>query len=131
MDIPAPAGDSADSIPTTPILEVAPARWRIGTFRSLRHRNYRLYFIGQVISLTFNVARAIGPALGAITYTRLGPGHCFLLNALSYVAVLIGLAMMDVDGRPAPRKGRRRSSLGSGLRYLASHWKLLLLLVLS
>jgi MFS family permease len=29
-----------------------PPRWRLDTFRALRHRNYRLYFVGQFISLT-------------------------------------------------------------------------------
>jgi predicted MFS family arabinose efflux permease len=35
-----------------------------------------------------------------------------LYNALSYVAVLVGLAMMDVDGKPPPRRGKRRSQQG-------------------
>jgi MFS family permease len=240
--------------PSSPVSVVRPARWFGATFRSLRHRNYRLYFIGQVVSLTgtwmqnttlmalaydlshksrwpaligagqllpmlvlgwvggaladrlpkrdiifaaqfallalaldltffvvigavvpwqllviaiangivgaidmparlafvmdmagredlpnavalnslmFNVARAIGPALGGVTYIAYGAGPCFLLNALSYVAVLVGLGMMDVTGKPAPREGRRRSSLGGGVRYLFQHTNLLLLIVLS
>jgi MFS family permease len=82
-------------------------------------------------SMMFNVARVIGPALGAFAYNLVGPGHCFLLNGLSYVAVIVALVMMDVDGRPAPRHGRRRSSLWTGARYLTQHAHLLLLLVLS
>ena len=31
---------------------VSPRRWRLDTFRALRHRNYRLYFFGQIVSLT-------------------------------------------------------------------------------
>src|SRR5438876_9279588 len=27
-------------------------RWRLATFRALAHRNYRLYFTGQLVSLT-------------------------------------------------------------------------------
>jgi MFS family permease len=36
--------------PTPP--EPAVPRWRPRTFRALRHRNYRLYFFGQLVSLT-------------------------------------------------------------------------------
>src|SRR5262245_28442092 len=32
--------------------EPSPGRWRWQTFRALRHRNYRLYFSGQMVSLT-------------------------------------------------------------------------------
>src|SRR4051794_38241668 len=33
------------------ITEVSKPTWRPGTFRALRHRNYRLYFFGQTVSL--------------------------------------------------------------------------------
>jgi MFS family permease len=82
-------------------------------------------------SMMFNAARVLGPVLGAFAYKWLGPGYCFLLNGLSYVAVLIALAMMDVDGRPLPRHGRPRSSLWSGFLFLATDGRLLLLLILS
>src|SRR5262249_36553931 len=59
------------------------------------------------------------------------PAHCFLLNGLSYVAVIAALMMMDVDGRPAPKHLRQRSSLRTGVDYLTRHTHLLLLLILS
>src|ERR1700722_13853286 len=41
------------SPPSPPDVEAASSeRWHLTTFSALRHRNYRLYFIGQVISLT-------------------------------------------------------------------------------
>jgi len=46
-------------------------------------------------SLLFNAARAIGPALGALAIPTMGAGLCFLSNAVSYIAVLIALALMD------------------------------------
>jgi predicted MFS family arabinose efflux permease len=45
-------------------------------------------------SVQFNVARAIGPAIAGLLLDTVGPGMCFLINALSYVAVLIALLMM-------------------------------------
>jgi predicted MFS family arabinose efflux permease len=35
-----------------PTPDVSKPTWRPGTFRSLRHANYRLYFFGQIVSLT-------------------------------------------------------------------------------
>lgn len=55
-------------------------------------------------SLLFNVARAVGPALAAML---LGLGKdgalwCFLINAVSYLAVIVALAGIHVAPEPAP-----------------------------
>lgn len=47
-------------------------------------------------SAIFNGARVLGPAIGAVALAWQGPGLAFFLNGLSYLAVLVGLAMMDV-----------------------------------
>ncbi|GAB4550196.1 MAG: MFS transporter [Anaerolineae bacterium] len=47
-------------------------------------------------SMMFNLSRIIGPAIGGLALTGLGAAWCFLLNALSFLAVLFGLAMMRV-----------------------------------
>src|SRR5262249_10519743 len=47
-------------------------------------------------SVLFNVARVLGPVFGVSLLIWLGPAVCFLVNALSYVAVLWALALMDV-----------------------------------
>ncbi|HEX7411529.1 MAG TPA: MFS transporter [Bacteroidales bacterium] len=41
-----------------------------------------------------NLARLIGPALSGIVLEKLGAGTCFLLNALSFVAVIVSLLLM-------------------------------------
>jgi MFS family permease len=41
-----------------------------------------------------NLARLIGPALSGIVLEKLGAGTCFLMNALSFVAVIISLLFM-------------------------------------
>jgi MFS family permease len=51
-------------------------------------------------SSMFNGARIIGPAVAGILVARIGEGWCFFTNAVSYIAVIIGLLMMRVE-RPA------------------------------
>jgi MFS family permease len=48
-------------------------------------------------SSMFNGARIIGPAIAGILVAKIGEGWCFLANAISYIAVLIGLFMMKVQ----------------------------------
>ncbi|HVA99324.1 MAG TPA: MFS transporter [Bacteroidia bacterium] len=45
-------------------------------------------------SSVFNAARLVGPAVAGILIALLGEGFCFLLNSVSYVAVIIALLMM-------------------------------------
>ncbi|MCX5714600.1 MAG: MFS transporter [Candidatus Omnitrophica bacterium] len=43
-----------------------------------------------------NLARMIGPSVAGILIAVVGEGLCFLLNALSYIAVIISLAAMSI-----------------------------------
>jgi len=45
-------------------------------------------------SSMFNGARIIGPAIAGIMVAAVGEGWCFLINALSFIAVITGLLMM-------------------------------------
>jgi len=47
-------------------------------------------------SSMFNGARVIGPAIAGILVARIGEGWCFFGNAVSYIAVIIGLLLMKV-----------------------------------
>lgn len=47
-------------------------------------------------SSMFNIARIIGPGLAGLIIAWLGIAPLFLLNALSFIPVIIGLAMIDV-----------------------------------
>jgi MFS family permease len=53
-------------------------------------------------SSMFNGARIIGPAVAGVLVGSLGEGWCFLLNALSFLAVIAGLLLMDISPRPRP-----------------------------
>jgi MFS family permease len=77
-------------------------------------------------SAVFNGARIIGPAIGGVLIAVLGTSLCFILNGLSYGAVVIGLlAMRDSELRPADRLAMPRNlaaireNLGEGLRYVS------------
>ena len=47
-------------------------------------------------SSMFNTARLVGPTVAGILIAVLGEGLCFLLNAISYIAVIIALFMMNI-----------------------------------
>src|SRR5579863_4749916 len=51
-------------------------------------------------SSMFNGARIIGPAIAGILVARIGEGWCFFVNAVSYIAVIVGLLLMHVTPRP-------------------------------
>lgn len=50
-------------------------------------------------SSMFNAARVLGPALGGIVLARYGATTCFLLNAVSYLFVILGLVAMTIEKR--------------------------------
>lgn len=67
----------------------------------------------------FNLARIVGPALGAIAIAQLGIAWCFALNALSYVAVLIGLLMIRIpERRPTTTVASPLEGIIEGVRYM-------------
>ena len=48
-----------------------------------------------------NGARVVGPSVAGLLVGAVGEGWCFLLNALSYIAVIAGLLLMRIDRRRA------------------------------
>ena len=50
-------------------------------------------------SSIFNGARTIGPAVAGVLLAAVGEGWCFLLNGLSYIAVITGLLLMKLPAR--------------------------------
>lgn len=59
--------------------------------------------LGNAISLnsfSFNLARLIGPAIAGILIASFGEGFCFLINAISYLAVIFALFAMRINLKP-------------------------------
>src|SRR5438093_475966 len=48
-------------------------------------------------SSLFNTARIVGPGIGGLIIAWLGVAPLFLLNAISFIPVLIGIALIDVS----------------------------------
>ncbi len=71
-------------------------------------------------SVLVNAARAVGPAVAGIVIATGGLGICFLVNAVSFVAVVMSLIRLDVAGlSPSPPATREPGQLRAGLRYVA------------
>jgi MFS family permease len=72
-------------------------------------------------SLMFNTATAIGPAVAGITYALFGPGWCFAINGLSFIAVIIALSLMRLEPMmPAAQRNSVLHDLKEGFRYVAA-----------
>ena len=79
-------------------------------------------------SITFNLARAIGPAAGATAIATFGAATAFGVNAASYVVLIVALLLV----RPRPVANHRERGDGSvreGLRYVRANPALAVLLI--
>ena len=79
------------------------------------------YVNAQALSSTVhNAGRLVGPAIAGLLIATTGVGIAFIVNAVSFVAVLIGLMRMD-PAALRPRNstaGRRKHQAREGLRYV-------------
>ena len=69
-------------------------------------------------SAGFNVARAVGPALGGIVVAAVGCGTTFLLNAFSFLGVILFLYRWKRPVEIQPKTQRVWSAIGDGLSYV-------------
>jgi MFS family permease len=69
-------------------------------------------------SSMMNGARIIGPAVAGILVSVVGEGWCFLLNGLSYLAVIVGLLFITAGNtRPHDHQGSRMEAILEGFRF--------------
>jgi predicted MFS family arabinose efflux permease len=69
-------------------------------------------------SIQFNLARILGPTIGGLTYTLLGPTWCFTVNGVSYIAVIISLFMIHIKYVPAKTREPVLTSMAEGIRFI-------------
>ncbi len=72
-------------------------------------------------STSFNAARMVGPAIAGVLLSSLGTGWAFIVNALSYLAVLVALRALRRHVRhvhPGEGGAPRGSGFLEGLRYV-------------
>ena len=94
----------------------------------------RQSFVGELVSReelqsaiglnssVFNGARILGPGFGGVVIAAWGTGWCFALNAVSFLAVLVSLALLDTRSLHEVRRPPRAAlwtQLADGLRYAA------------
>ena len=82
-------------------------------------------------SAVINGSRLIGPAVGGVLIGLLGEGICFLLNGISYIAVIIALLMMRV--MPQRGKGVKQKvweDMRDGFQYVVGNIPIRTLLLL-
>ncbi len=72
-------------------------------------------------SIVMNAGRLVGPALAGVLIAAFGLAMCFLINGLSYTAIVVGLMAMNIDElKPSPPVVRAKGQLREGLRYVWS-----------
>ncbi len=82
-------------------------------------------------STSFNAARMIGPAVAGVVIASIGTGWAFLINGVSFVAVLISLSLFRVSElHSSARAGRSKGSFTEGFRYVWSRSDLRAILVM-
>ncbi|MCU1442957.1 MAG: transporter, partial [Cryobacterium sp.] len=90
--------------------------------------------LGNAVALnaaSFNSARTIGPAVAAGLVLLVGPGWVFMINAVTFLALIAALLRMRRDElQPAPVVERARGNLAGGIRYVAGRPDIQIVLVI-
>ena len=82
-------------------------------------------------SSMFNASRVVGPAIAGILVAAIGEGWCFFANGISYIAVIVGLALMRVaPHQPARHHGSPVANIVEGFRFVLRHPAIHALLIL-
>lgn len=72
-------------------------------------------------SAAFNGARIIGPVIAGLTIAQWGIAACFYLNALSFVAVIIGLWLIEARGEIRGRSEGMLRDFNKGIVFIRSN----------
>ncbi len=82
-------------------------------------------------SSMFNASRVLGPAIAGILVASIGEGWCFFANAVSYIAVLVGLFLMHVPPhKEAHAPGSPLAHVIEGFRFVTQNPPVHALLIL-
>ena len=72
-------------------------------------------------STMFNTATALGPAVSGVTYALFGPAWCFVINGISYIAVIVALLLMKLRSQTSPVQHTSiKADLKEGIHYVKS-----------
>ncbi len=80
--------------------------------------------LGNAIAINssmVNSARLVGPAIAGIVISLVGEGGCFLIDGVSYIAVIASLLMMRLPAHQSPPKGIKLiDQLRDGWKYVST-----------
>ncbi len=80
----------------------------------------------------FNAATATGPAFSGIFYAAVGPGWCFMINGVSFIAIIAALLLMRLAPRPVARAHDSFvAGMGEGFRAVAGNRLILAIMALA
>ncbi len=77
-----------------------------------------------------NAARLVGPSVAGVLIAAVGEGYCFLIDGISYIAVIVSLLAMTVVASPPREHESVTSELREGWNYISGFrpiWSILLL----
>ncbi len=82
-------------------------------------------------STVLNTAKILGPAIGGLLILYFDIGWCFLINAISYIAVIAGLYMIKLEKSQISRERRHiLKETADGLRYIGRSRELIIGIVI-
>ena len=118
---------SMDVVQVWHVVAIATLMGVVNTFDIPGRQSFIIEMVGRedlmngiaLNSAVFNGARIVGPAIGGVLIGLLGVAACFYINAASYVAIILCLALMRFDS-PAPKREARPigKELREGLSYV-------------
>ena len=95
-------------------------------------------YVGGAIglnSIAFNAPSVVGPPLAGLLIAGIGVAPCFLVNAVTTLAVVLALAFMKSAPPSSRRRGNVVAAILEGIRFLIAHpvlrWIVLMLVVTS
>ncbi len=82
-------------------------------------------------SATFNASRIVGPAMAGILISLIGTGGTFLVNAASFIAAIVSLAMITGYRHEPAHHPHPLKAIRAGIAYAFSHPLIRMLLITS
>ncbi len=96
-------------------------------------QSHQLHSAIALTSVSFNLSRFVGPALAGLVIALAGVGAAFMINGVSYIAMVAAMTVIESNPSPGATKVRKHpwTELKDGARYALSHAGIRSLLILA
>ncbi len=68
-------------------------------------------------SSAFNAGRVVGPAIGGVLIAEVGMAACFLINGISFAAIIVALALIRPRPAAEPSKANMVTQIAAGIAW--------------